>query len=134
MDQKHLILQHLIFKINQQLKNNIALIHYLTVNNNKDYYILLTTTDEEYAGKVYEIEQFEIDDYYIYQNIEFDYGDEVFFYFIDDLNESLLKTIKENQLKIDNDISNLIKKYYQKEWIVNYCNLNNNINLLDELE
>lgn len=134
MEQKHIILQHLIYRIHQQLNNNIALLHYLTVNNNKDYYILLTTTDEEFAGKIYEVEQFELDDFYIYQNIDFEYTDEVFFYFIDDLNESLLKQIKEHKLKIDDDISNIIRKYYQKEWIVNLCNLNNNINLLDELE
>lgn len=132
MKEKHAIMSHLIHIINQHSTVGVALIHYIT-NNYKDYYIFLTTSDTQHSGKIYEVEQENEDDSYLYEDIPFDYKNEVYFHYIDDLIEALLLIVRDNNLLFNSIYSPIIKKNYQKEWVHNLCNVVDNFNLLDEL-
>lgn len=130
--EKHSILTHLIHIIDKASSSNIALIHYVT-NNNKDYYILIETSENQIAGKIFQIEQEEDDESYVYNDIPFDLSNKIYFYFIDDLIESLLLRCEKNTIVFDSIYSHLIRKNYQKEWIHNLTILFDNLNILDNL-
>ncbi len=132
--EKNKIVAYFLEIINDKSAHNIALLHYIT-SNKHDYFILLKTTDEMHAGKIFEVEQqdYEFDEdciNYVYEEIPFDYFDEVFYYFIDDLVMALIDIVINKRIVVDYIYSYLIRQTYQFQHIHQYLNRNDNIQYL----
>ncbi|KAA5534324.1 hypothetical protein [Paenimyroides baculatum] len=138
MSPKYVILENLIFILNQHSTDNVTLLHYKKSKSKKyffsnEYFILLNTDDNEYAGKVFQTTLYDDNDNFLYEDIPFKYTTEKYYYFIDDLVDDLLKRFKNCNIPIDLKTSSFIKATYKKQWIHQLCNLNDNFNILDEM-
>lgn len=129
MNDKLFLLSEILDIINEESHANITVVYYESDNKNVgDYFILANTTDPMVAGKIFTIPVECIDDKFEYHDIPFEHSNEVWYYFIDDLNLELLKRLK--YINYDSSLSPLIKELYPLKWVHDFVLYNDNINFI----
>lgn len=128
-EDKLYLLESLIQIIDDNSNIGYAVVHYQSDNKNVyDYFILVNTNDPMVKGKVFKLPVDCEDGRYEYHNLPFNYSNEIWYYFIDDLNIELLKLLK--FIDFDSELSPLIKELYKFKWVHDFVLYNDNINFL----